>query len=277
MLQHLVARRIHRALAFVSFRIQPYSEYSMSSLKSPPIGIDIMDSQNVALKILVVEDNDELRAATIIFFQNNGHYVRGVSMAEDIDDMAAGFLPDVYVIDLNLPDEDGLSLTRRLRATHPDVGIIITTARTMIGDRLQGYESGADHYFCKPVHPQELLACAHALGKRMHLKSHQISVPMSLNLTNMIVTGPAGDEKLTSGDVLILSAFIRAPGQNLERWQIAEIIGSNHSDSLPSTSSMEMRITRLRKKLISAGAPAPGIRAIHKTGYALVCRVQMVS
>ena len=118
-----------------------------------------MSIENVALKILVVEDNDELRAATLAYLQKHGHYVRGVSMAEDIDDMTGGFFPDVYIIDLKLPGENGLSLTRRLRASHPDAGIIITTARTQFDDKLMGYESGADHYLPKPVHPKELLAC----------------------------------------------------------------------------------------------------------------------
>lgn len=236
-----------------------------------------MSTDNVALKILVVEDNDELRAATLAFLQNQGHYVRGVSMAEDIDDMAGGFLPDVYVIDLNLPDEDGLSLTQRLRASHPDVGIIITTARTQIGDKVVGYESGADHYLPKPVHPQELLACAKALGKRLQTQSQQQQGALTLNLTGLFVTGAAGRADLTSSDVLILTALARAPGQSLERWQIAEIIGSNNTTSPPSTATMEMRITRLRKKLVNAGAPVPGIKAVHKVGYTLCCPVVMAS
>ena len=129
--------------------------------------------QDAALKILVVEDNDELREATLTFLQNQGHYVRGVAIAEDIHDVTGGFVPDVYVIDLNLPDEDGLSLTRRLRASHPNVGIVITTARTQIGDKVIGYESGADLYLSKPVHPQELMAGVVALGKRLRTLLHR--------------------------------------------------------------------------------------------------------
>lgn len=236
-----------------------------------------MNLDNVALKILVVEDNDELRTATLAFLQSQGHYVRGVSMAEDIDDMTGGFVPDVYVIDLNLPDEDGLSLTRRLRASHPDVGIIITTARTQIGDKVVGYESGADHYLPKPVHPQELLACANALGKRLQMQSLQQQGALTLHLTGMFVNGSAGRADLTGSDALILTALARAPGQSLERWQIAEIIADNGSASTPSTATMEMRITRLRKKLVNAGAPAPGIKAMHKVGYTLCCPVVMAS
>lgn len=233
--------------------------------------------QDVALKILLVEDNDELRQATLAFLQSQGHYVRGVPMAEEINDVTGGFVPDVYVIDLNLPDEDGLSLTRRLRASHADVGIIITTARVHIGDRVIGYESGADHYLSKPVHPQELLACCNALGKRLQMQSLQHQGGLSLNLKSMIVTGRSGRANLTHSDVLILSALVRAPGQKLERWQIAEIISADNTASPPSAATLEMRIARLRKKLVEAGATAPGIKAAHKVGYALCCPVVMTS
>ena len=60
------------------------------------------------------------------------------------------------MIDLNLPEEDGLSQTKRLRKLHPSVGIVITTARAQIGEKVLGYESGADLYLTKPIHPQEL-------------------------------------------------------------------------------------------------------------------------
>lgn len=224
-----------------------------------------------ALKILVIEDNDALREATLAFLQQQGHFVRGVPMAEDICDVTGGFVPDVYVVDLNLPDEDGLSLTRRLRFSHPNVGIVITTARTQIGDRVVGYESGADLYLTKPVHPQELIAVIEALGKRLKASREQQGL-LSLDLPRMQLMGPDGTTALTASDALILSALIRAPGQSLERWQIGEIIGAGTSTSA-SAATMEMRITRLRKKLSAVGAPAPGIKALHKVGYTLCCPV----
>lgn len=223
---------------------------------------------DVALKILVVEDNDALREATLAFLQQQGHYVRGVAMAEDIDDMGGGFVPDVYVIDLNLPDEDGLSLTRRLRAAHPNVGIVIATARTQIGDKVVGYESGADLYLTKPVHPQELMAGVVALGKRLRALGRSAHAGTVLDVSRMQLSGPDARVELTASDALILSALARAPGQKLERWQIAEIVGGSDGDT-PSAATLEMRITRLRKKLAAVGAPAPHIKALHKVGYTL--------
>ena len=230
-----------------------------------------MDS--ISLKILVVEDNDELREATLAFLRHQKHDVRGVPMAEDIDDVTGDFLPDVYVIDLNLPDEDGLSLTRRLRLTQPNVGIVITTARSLIGDKVIGYESGADLYLIKPVHPQELMAGVNALGKRLRTSIQQHGA-LVLDLTGSRLSGPEGHVELTGSDTLILSALARAPGQKLERWQIAEIIGGQDTEHI-SASTLEMRITRLRKKIAAVGAPPPCIKALHKVGYSLCVLVML--
>jgi len=220
----------------------------------------------------LVEDNDELREATLAFLQNQGHYVRGVPMAEDISDVTGGFVPDVYVIDLNLPDEDGLSLTQRLRKSHPNVGIIITTARTQIGDKVIGYQKGADLYLTKPVDPQELMAGMVALSKR--LKPINVKAEaLVLNLSRSQLSGPDCSVELSASDVSILSSLVRAPGQSLERWQISEIIGAAIKNDAPSTATLEMRMTRLRKKLSTAGAPQPSIKAVHKVGYTLACQI----
>jgi DNA-binding response OmpR family regulator len=229
--------------------------------------------QDIALKILVVEDNDALREATLAFLQNEGHYVRGVALAEEIDDLLNGFVPDVYVVDLNLPDEDGLSLTRRLRAAHPNVGIVITTARTQIGERVLGYESGADIYLTKPVHPHELMAGISALGKRVCSNDQQTKA-MVLDLKRMLLIGPETQVEITDSDVMVLSALARAPGHKLERWQIVEILGGTDAET-PSAATLEMRISRLRKKLAAVGAPAPHIKAVHKVGYTLCTPVVM--
>ena len=228
---------------------------------------------DIALKVLVVEDHDALREATIAFLQHEGHYVRGIAQAEEIDDIPGGYFADVYVIDLNLPDEDGLSLTRRLRAAQPDVGIVIATARTQIGDRVLGYNSGADIYMTKPLDPQELRAGISALGKRLFTLGWQKQA-MVLDLKRMLLISPEAQVEMTDSDALLLSALARAPGYKLERWQIAEIVGGTDAET-PSASTLEMRISRLRKKLAAVGAPAPHIKAQHKFGYTLCTPVVM--
>lgn len=226
-----------------------------------------------ALKILLVEDNDELREATATFLRLQGHVVRSITMAEEMGDATGGFIPDVYVIDLNLPGEDGLSLTRRLRQAHRDVGIVFTTARAQIGDRVIGYECGADLYLTKPVHPTELLAGIVSLARRLRSDAIARQGGLRLDLFRLQLCSDECLVKLTAAESQLLSAFARAPGQTLERWQLAEIIASG--EALPSSATIEMRIARLRKKLAAAGAQAPYINSVHKVGYTLCNPVRL--
>ena len=227
-----------------------------------------------SLKVLLIEDNDQLREATLAILRQSGHEVVGIPMAEDLVDVTGGFMPDVYIIDVMLPDEDGLSLTRRLRANHPQAGIIITTALTTISDKVEGYASGADLYLSKPVHPRELIASLEALGNRIKPRTSDQAQGLVLQVSRLRLVGPNGDLDVSISDVMILSAFIRAPGQRLERWQISEIV-SKTQDPHPSASMIEMRIARVRKKLLMAGAVQPCMKAVHKVGYVLCCPVTL--
>lgn len=227
---------------------------------------------NRSLKILILEDNDDLRDGWISFFKAKGHHVRGIVLAESMLDELATFLPDVYVIDLNLPDVDGLEIVKRVRATHPSTGIVITTARTQIGDRVLGYESGADIYFPKPVDPNELMAGIAALAKRRQ-DTTGANESLSLNVNRHQLRGPQTTVELTPGESYLLAGLSRAAGRPLARWQLAELLGAG--ENLPSAAMLEMRIARLRKKLHTAGADLPAIRAMHKRGYVLTCDVAL--
>jgi DNA-binding response OmpR family regulator len=223
-----------------------------------------------ALKILILEDNDDLRQGWLAYFQSQGQNVRGVALADELLDESGDFSPDVYVIDLNLPDANGLDVVKRLRAVHPGVVIVITTARTHIGDKVEGYDSGADIYFTKPVDPQELMAGIAALSKR-RLSNAAAEDLLHLSLERHLLKGPTTMVELTPSETTLLAGLVRAAGQPLARWQLAELLGAG--DDLPSDAMLEMRIARLRKRLTAAGAEAPAIRAMHKKGYVLSCRV----
>ena len=174
-----------------------------------------------ALKILIVEDNDDLREGWMSFFQRKGHFVRGVGLAAEILDESGDFTPDVYVIDLNLPDTDGLTLVQKLRQVHPRVGIIITTARSMIGDKVLGYESGADIYFTKPVDPTELLAGIAAIAKKQWALDVE-SEALHLRPDRHVLEGPSGIADLSPNETTLLAGLVRAAGQPLAPWQLAE-------------------------------------------------------
>lgn len=200
------------------------------------------------------------------FFQGRGHYVRGVGLAESLIDESTNFSPDIYIIDLNLPDADGLDLVKRLRRVHPNKGIVITTARNKLGDKLVGYESGADLYFTKPLDPSELMAGIISLASRLKPRAIEAKA-LYLRCDLNVLTGPAGSVELSPNETIMLAGLVRASGQPVSRWQLAEMIGSG--EELPSDASMEMRMARLRRKFSAAGAEQIKIKAIYGRGYQL--------
>lgn len=226
-----------------------------------------------SLHILIVEDNDSLRAATEDFLNSNGHHAKGVASAEELDDTPLRDVPDLYLIDVNLPGENGFALTQRIRQSQPLAGIVLMTARGQLRDRLEGYDCGADNYLIKPVEPAELLACIRNLACR--LKSHALPAQtgMVLNSQTMRLAGPTGEALLTHGESLLLTAFCRAAGQKLERWQAMRLV--DNKDKGLSAANMEMRISALRKKLSQCGATDNPILTLRGFGYALNCPIQV--
>jgi DNA-binding response OmpR family regulator len=227
-----------------------------------------------SLHILVVEDNDNLREATVDFLKQQGHQVTGMVCAEEVDDTPMRDLPDLYLIDVNLPGEDGFSLAERIRQSQPLAGIVLITARNQLSDRLEGYSSGADNYLIKPVEQAELLVCVRNLARRLK-NSHQLTATsLVLNSQALSLSGPAGETSLTHGEGLLLAAFCRAAGQKLERWQAMQLVDSKEKGLVPA--NLEMRISSLRKKLSACGAPEDAIRTLRGFGYGLNCQIQVL-
>lgn len=226
-----------------------------------------------SLHILVVEDNDSLREATVDFLQAQGHQVTGVICAEEVDDTPTRDLPDLYLIDVNLPGEDGFSLTERIRQSQPLAGIVLMTARSQLNDRLEGYSSGADNYLIKPVEQSELLVCINNLARRLKASAPVPSAGLVLNSQTLSLYGPKSETSLTYGEGLLLAAFCRAAGQKLERWQAMQLVDTKEKGLLPA--NLEMRISTLRKKLSLCGAPDDAIRTLRGFGYALSCQIEL--
>lgn len=231
------------------------------------------------LNIVVVEDHDDLRELTCMALSHRGHQVVGLSCAEELEDEAGGGPVDVFVIDLNLPGEDGISLAKRLRHVYPLVGIVMLTARSQNKDKVLGYESGADLYMTKPVNIDELCAAMQSFARRRQaidpsvLGPGQATAP-PLRLNKLALSGPGGDVRLSAAEADMLTAFARAPGGRLETWQLAQILDID-VDNL-NKASLEVRIVRLRKKLQDVGTAGVVIEPIRNVGYQLCVSLQII-
>lgn len=228
------------------------------------------------LSIVLVEDNDDLRELTADALRGEGHRVVALSCAEELEDHAAGAAADVFLIDLNLPGEDGFNLSRRIRQVHPLVGIIIISARSDLQDKIIGYDSGADWYLPKPVPFGELSAALKSFARRRQAQQFETVTPAgSLRLQQRELHGPAGSVRLTPAEETLLTAFARAPSRRLESWQLLELFGLDSADV--SKTSLEVRITRLRKKLSQVGTQGLCLESIRGIGYQLNVPVQVVT
>lgn len=225
------------------------------------------------LNILVIEDNDELREATVDALRLEGYRVQGLDCAEALPEHTAGQRIDLMVVDLNLPGEDGLALTQRVRAVQPDIGIIMVTARNLAADKQRGYASGADIYMAKPVSLEELTAGIQALSRR--LKSNTVlPATLKLDLVRHTLYGPNQlDLPLTHQEAALLTAFGRAAEGRLESWQLIEVLGKENAED-PKL-ALEITITRLRKKLLQAGCTELAIKSIRNWGYQLLGQLRL--
>ena len=228
------------------------------------------------LSIVLVEDNDDLRELTAEALRDEGHRVVALSCAEELEDQARGVAADVFLIDLNLPGEDGFSLSRRIRQVHPLVGIIIISARSDLQDKVVGYDSGADWYLPKPVPFAELSAALKSFARRRLAQQVDTVMPSGgLRLQQRELQGPVGSVRLTPAEENLLTALARAPSGRLENWQLLELFGLDSADV--SKTSLEVRITRLRKKLSQVGATEPCLESIRGIGYQLNVPVQVMA
>lgn len=226
-----------------------------------------------SLRIVVVEDSDALREATVAMLEADGHTVSGVFCAEDVDDTPSDPMPDLYIVDINLPEEDGLSLIKRIRVSQPLVGIILMTARHELDDRIRGYQEGADVYLQKPVERSELRACVARLAHRLHSIRQTRPDHLLLHSVSLTLQGPSGEASLNASEAKLLLALSRVAGKCLERWQAMEIIDPARKGLSPS--NLEVRMSGLRRKLKACGGPEQAIKAERGQGYRLLCSVEV--
>jgi DNA-binding response OmpR family regulator len=214
-------------------------------------------------RILVVEDNPDLLDDVVFELRHAGFEVQGAVSGAACRRLVASFEPHVLVLDLGLPDEDGLALARWLRTTRPQLGIVMLTARTSLRERLAGHEGGADHYLCKPVDAEELVAVLHSLERRLRLSD----LPAwSLDLQQLQLRDPGGHvSALNAVEARILATLARVPLRQANRRELVEALGEDWL--LYDERRLEAVMSRLRRKIAEAtGGEAP-LRTLRGFGY----------
>jgi len=178
--------------------------------------------------------------------------------------------PDAIVLDLQLPDIDGLEICRRIRRSGDTTPILMLTARDAVNDRVAGLDVGADDYLVKPFDLAELLARLRALLRRHSVSEGDAAVlrfeDLSLNLQTREVMRATRSVELTKIEFDLLELFLRHPRQVLTRDQILDLVWGYNFDS--GTNSLAVYIGYLRRKLEESGEIRL-IQTIRGVGYTL--------
>ena len=221
----------------------------------------------MAQTILIIEDDRRIANWLKVYFERAGF------AAEVAYDGAAGLasarrlMPSLIILDLMLPRLDGIQVCHRLRR-ESDVPIIMLTAKGAPTDRINGLESGADDYIVKPFDPDEAIARAKAVLRRVHDKVQQVLTcgGVTLNLTTRQATVNERPIALSQAQFDLLAAFMRHPNQVLTRDQLISL--AFHDDFDGFDRAIDSHILRLRKQLTNGGHQP--IRTVYGVGYKLI-------
>ena len=221
--------------------------------------------------ILVVDDDPALRELLERYLSEQGFSVTVVADGQAMDEAMRRQPPDLVVMDLMLPGEDGLSLTRKLR-NDSDVPVLILSARGEEVDRIVGLEIGADDYLAKPFNPRELVARIRAILRRGHQGSRQGGKgnafrfgPYLFDLESYELKRDGERVPLTSGELALLEILVQHPNQVLSRDRLIDLLKGY--DRSPFDRSVDVRITRLRQKIEPNPKEPRYIRTVWGKGY----------
>ncbi|HUQ24652.1 MAG TPA: phosphate regulon transcriptional regulator PhoB [Burkholderiales bacterium] len=206
--------------------------------------------------ILVVEDEPQVQELVAVNLEHAGHRVRRAATASEAETSIREELPDVLILDWMLPDESGLSLTRRLRENERTRGlpILMLTARAMEQDKISGLEAGADDYLTKPFSPKELAARIKAVLRRRapQLADDVVEIDgLRLDPAARRVTAAGKAVDLAPTEFRLLHFFLTHPERIYSRAQVLDHVWGDHVFIEERT--VDVHIRRLRKALEPSG------------------------
>ena len=229
-------------------------------------------------RVLVVDDEPGIREMLVEYFTMQGFEAADAADGASVRAKVPEFAPDLVLLDLNMPGENGLSLARWLRETST-AGIIMLTAAHETIDRVVGLEMGADDYVAKPCDLRELLARARSVLRRRSTPAASSAGPAApgsirmgrctLDLDRRRLVDPAGAEvALTSMEFDLLAAFAANPNRPMDRDRLLEL--AHHKRWEPFDRSIDIRIARLRRKIERDPSKPETLRTVRGAGYMFV-------
>ena len=218
--------------------------------------------------LLLIDDDVELCELLNSWLSQEGFQVRACHDGSSARKALAELAPAAVVLDVMLPDGSGLELLKQLRSEHPDLPVLMLSARGEPLDRILGLELGADDYLAKPCDPRELTARLRAVLRR----SHPVAVAGQMELGDLCFSPARGvvsidqhDINLTVSESRLLEALMRQPGEPLDKQELAQIALGRKLTLYDR--SLDMHVSNLRKKIGPHADGRPRIVALRSRGY----------
>jgi two-component system OmpR family response regulator/two-component system response regulator QseB len=216
------------------------------------------------LKVLLVEDDRDLAEGLVLALKAEGFVISHVALGADAIKQVTQFNPDVVVLDLGLPDMDGLEVLKFIRKKNPSLPTLILTARSALDDKVNALDNGADDYLAKPFEMMELLARLRVMSRRLNTAiTSKITIGgVELDTVAHTLSVNGEEVRLPKKEYMTLKVLMEEAGRvktkpmlenNLYEWD--ETIGSN---------AVEVHVSNLRKKL-----PPDFIQTIRGIGYTI--------
>lgn len=232
--------------------------------------------------ILIIDDDPDICTLVGGFFRKNGFEVTVAHHGKGLRDVLDRHHVDLIVLDLMLPDEDGLVLCRNLRS-RSNIPVIILSSRGEEMDRIIGLEMGADDYLPKPFHPRELLARVKSVLRRSRSVPDDVNeddsnalysfAGWSLDVPVRQLYSPSGEKIfLSGGEFSLLRVFLNHPNRVLSRDQLLTL--SHGREIEPYDRTIDMQVSRLRRRLLDDPKSPELIKTVRSLGYVFSSRVE---
>ncbi|MDB4123119.1 response regulator [Planktomarina temperata] len=224
--------------------------------------------------LLIVDDDERIRTLLQKFLIRNGFLVSAARDAAHARRILAGLDFDLIVLDVMMPGEDGISLTKEVRR-NSDTPILLLTAKGETEDRILGLEAGADDYLAKPFEPKELLLRLNAILRRVPVQEEVAPLPKVMHLGQVHYDVDRGEMwlgearvRLTATESQLMRIFSSAPGVPFSRSKLVEQLGRDGGQA--QERAVDVQITRLRRKIETDPKQPRYLQTVRGAGYMLV-------
>ncbi len=220
------------------------------------------------MKLLIIEDDASLREIMQRALQGEGYIVESAATYFDACDKIAGYSYDCIMLDIMLPDGNGLKLLEQIKKIGNESRVIIISARDSLDDKITGLDLGADDYLAKPFYMAELSARIKSVMRRGSgaVNNTMTAGNITLDLGSRRINIDGKDVPLLKKEFDILLYFMQRPGHIVDKAVLAEAVWGDHIDMVDNFQFVYAQIKNLRKKLSEAGASI-NIKAVYGFGY----------